>query len=136
MFWADQIGLRALRDTMLEFQRPVVTRSGRRRHCSTVWPTTARPSRGNDEMSANDLAYTPATELAALIRSKKLSPVELTRVTLDRIERLNPTLNAFCTVTADTAMAAARAAEQAVMAGTPLGPIHGVPFSIKDLAFT
>src|SRR5262249_14885066 len=64
------------------------------------------------------------------------SPVELTRATLDRIERLNPTLNAFCTITADTAMTAARAAEQAVMAGKPLGPIHGLPFSIKDLAFT
>src|SRR5215510_8038051 len=56
-----------------------------------------------------DLAFTPATELAALIRSKKLSPVELTRATLERIERLNPTLNAFCTITADTAMTAARA---------------------------
>ena len=51
--------------------------------------------------STNDLAFTPATELAALIRSKKLSPVELTRAVLDRIERLNPTLNAFCTVTGD-----------------------------------
>jgi aspartyl-tRNA(Asn)/glutamyl-tRNA(Gln) amidotransferase subunit A len=86
--------------------------------------------------TAGDLAFTPATELAALIRSKKLSPVELTRAVLDRIERLNPTLNAFCTVTADTALAAARAAEQAVMAGKPLGPLHGLPFSVKDLAFT
>jgi aspartyl-tRNA(Asn)/glutamyl-tRNA(Gln) amidotransferase subunit A len=85
---------------------------------------------------AGDLAFTSATELAALIRSKKLSPVELTGAVLDRIERLNPTLNAFCTVTADTALAAARAAEQAVMAGKPLGPLHGLPFSVKDLAFT
>ena len=55
---------------------------------------------------------------------------------LERIERLNPTLNAFCTVTADAAMAAARAAEQAVTTGKPLGPLHGLPFSVKDLAFT
>ena len=88
-------------------------------------------------MSATDgLAYTPATELAALIRAKKLSPVELTRAVLDRVERLNPTLNAFVTVTADAAMTAARAAEQVVMNGGPLGPLHGLPFSIKDLALT
>ncbi len=86
-------------------------------------------------MSA-DLAFTSATELAGLIRARKLSPVELTRAVLERIERLNPTLNAFCTVTADAALAAARRAEQAVMSGDPLGPIHGVPFSVKDLALT
>jgi aspartyl-tRNA(Asn)/glutamyl-tRNA(Gln) amidotransferase subunit A len=87
-------------------------------------------------VSAAELAYTPATELAALIRTRKLSPVELTRATLERIERLNPTLNAFCTVTADAALAAARRAEHAVMQGGPLGPLHGLPFSIKDLALT
>ena len=87
-------------------------------------------------MSGPDLAYTPATELAALIRTRALSPVELTRAVLERIERLNPALNAFCTVTADAALASARAAEQALMAGAPLGPLHGLPFSIKDLALT
>jgi len=87
-------------------------------------------------MSAADLAFTPATELAGLIRAKKLSPVELTRATLERIERLNPALNAFCTITADAALAAARDAEQAVVRGAPLGPLHGLPVSIKDLALT
>ena len=87
-------------------------------------------------MSAADLAYTPATELAGLIRSRKLSPVELTTAVLERIERLNPTLNAFCTLTPEAALTAARAAEQAVMAGRPLGPLHGLPYSIKDLALT
>jgi aspartyl-tRNA(Asn)/glutamyl-tRNA(Gln) amidotransferase subunit A len=87
-------------------------------------------------VSAGDLAFTPATELVRLIRARKLSPVELTRAVLERIERLNPTLNAFCTVTADSALAAARRAEQAVMSGEPLGPIHGLPFSVKDLALT
>jgi aspartyl-tRNA(Asn)/glutamyl-tRNA(Gln) amidotransferase subunit A len=87
-------------------------------------------------MTSSDLAFTPATELAALIRARKLSPVELTRAVLDRIERLNPIVNAFCTVTPDVALAAAREAEQAVMKGEVRGPLHGVPFSIKDLHYT
>ncbi len=87
-------------------------------------------------MNPSDLCYTPATELAGLIRAKKLSPVELTRAVLERIERLNPTINAFCTLTADAALRSAREAEEAVMKGAPLGPLHGVPFSVKDLALT
>jgi aspartyl-tRNA(Asn)/glutamyl-tRNA(Gln) amidotransferase subunit A len=87
-------------------------------------------------MTPADLCSTPAIELRRLIRTKALSPVELTRAVLDRIERLNPTVNAFCTVTAEAALAGARAAEQAVMTGNPLGPLHGIPFSIKDLHLT
>ncbi|HUG36175.1 MAG TPA: amidase [Candidatus Limnocylindrales bacterium] len=87
-------------------------------------------------MTPTDLCFTPATELAALIRARALSPVELTRAVLERIERLNPKLNAFCTLTADAALAAASTAEAAVMKGGTLGPIHGLPFSIKDLALT
>ena len=87
-------------------------------------------------MNATDLCFTPATELVTMIRAKQLSPVELTRAVLELIERVNPTLNAFCTLTADTALARARDAEAAVMRGGPLGPLHGVPYSIKDLAFT
>ena len=85
-------------------------------------------------MNATDLAYAPATELIPQIRSKALSPVELMRAVLERIEQVNPKINAFCTVTADAALAAARAAEEAVMKGGPLGPLHGIPVSIKDLA--
>ncbi len=85
-------------------------------------------------MNATDLAYTPATDLIPRIRSKALSPVELTRAVLERIERANPKINAFCTVTAEAALASARAAEEAVMKGGRLGPLHGVPVSIKDLA--
>src|SRR5438128_11678734 len=87
-------------------------------------------------MNATDLCFTPATELVTMIRAKQLSPVELTRAALERIERVNPTLNAFCTLTADTALARARDAEAAVMGGGPLGPLHGIPYSNKDLAFT
>ncbi len=85
-------------------------------------------------MNATDLAYTPATDLIPRIRSKALSPVELTRAVLERIERMNPKINAFCTVTAEAARASARAAEEAVVKGGRLGPLHGVPVSIKDLA--
>ncbi|RMF83881.1 MAG: amidase, partial [Nitrospinota bacterium] len=83
-----------------------------------------------------DLCYTPATQLAAAIRNKTLSPVEVIEAFLQRIEQLNPRLNAYCTVTADLARAAAREAEAAVMRGEELGPLHGVPFSIKDLTVT
>jgi aspartyl-tRNA(Asn)/glutamyl-tRNA(Gln) amidotransferase subunit A len=85
-------------------------------------------------MNATDLAYTPATDLIARIRSKALSPVEVTRAVLERIEQANPKINAFVTVTGDAALAAARAAEAAVMKGERLGPLHGIPVSIKDLA--
>jgi aspartyl-tRNA(Asn)/glutamyl-tRNA(Gln) amidotransferase subunit A len=85
-------------------------------------------------MNATDLAYTPATDLIPRIRSRALSPVELTRAVLERIEMVNPRINAFCTVTAEAALAEARAAEEAVMKGGRLGPLHGVPVSIKDLA--
>jgi aspartyl-tRNA(Asn)/glutamyl-tRNA(Gln) amidotransferase subunit A len=87
-------------------------------------------------MTSVDLCFTPATELARLIRERQLSPLELTRAVLERIERLNPRINAFCTLTADAALSAAREAEQAVVRGQARGPLHGVPFTIKDLHFT
>ena len=63
-------------------------------------------------MTATDLGYTPATLLSTLIRTKALSPVEVCRAVLDRIERVNQTLNAVCTVTADSALDTARRAER------------------------
>ncbi len=78
-------------------------------------------------------AFVPATELAARIKRKELSPVELMDWTLNRIETLNPQLGAYITVMADEAMADARAAEQAVMDGATLGALHGLPVPIKDL---
>lgn len=76
-----------------------------------------------------------AVALAAAIRGKEISPVEATRAVLDRIEA-RADLNAFITVCADEALAEARAAEDAVMAGGQLGPLHGVPYSVKDLVNT
>src|SRR5215813_5380272 len=88
-------------------------------------------------MSAqDDLCWLSALELAAQIRAKKISPVEVVDAVLARIERVNPTLNAFCTLTADEARDAAQTAEVSVMTGEELGPLHGVPVSIKDLLFT
>jgi Asp-tRNA(Asn)/Glu-tRNA(Gln) amidotransferase A subunit family amidase len=83
-------------------------------------------------MSDLDLCYTPATELAARVRAKDVSPVELVENSLARIEEVNPTLNCFCFTYPDEALDKAKAAEAAVMAGEPLGRLHGVPIAIKD----
>ena len=87
-------------------------------------------------MDATDLCFTAAVELAELIRRRALSPVEITRAVLERIDRLNPRLGAYVMVHAERALGEARAAEGAVMAGEPLGPLHGVPISIKDNLWT
>jgi amidase len=85
---------------------------------------------------ADDLNWRPATELARLIRSKAISPVELLQAHLATIEQLNPKINAICTLAAESAMAAAQRAEQTVMAGDEIGSLHGVPIGIKDLTPT
>jgi aspartyl-tRNA(Asn)/glutamyl-tRNA(Gln) amidotransferase subunit A len=82
------------------------------------------------------IGFTPAVELARMIRAKEISPVEVAAVFAERIERINPKVNAFCTLTLDQAGEAAKKAEAAVMEGRPLGPLHGVPFSVKDLIYT
>jgi aspartyl-tRNA(Asn)/glutamyl-tRNA(Gln) amidotransferase subunit A len=74
-----------------------------------------------------------AVELAAAVRARKVSPLEVTSAVLERIQRLNPKLNAFCTVTADEALATARRLETAIARGEDVGPLAGVPVSIKDL---
>ena len=84
-------------------------------------------------MTDADLLYTPAVKAAALIRSRKLSPVEYVDAVLKAIDHAQPKLNCFREVMADAARRDAKAAEQAVMDGKPLGPLHGVPVSIKDL---
>jgi aspartyl-tRNA(Asn)/glutamyl-tRNA(Gln) amidotransferase subunit A len=87
-------------------------------------------------MAGTDLAWLSAVDLAAMIRKKTVSPVEVVEAILARLERLNPELNCFCTVTADEARDAAIAAEVAVMTGEGVGPLHGVPYSVKDLVWT
>ena len=83
-----------------------------------------------------NLAFASASELRALIGEKQVSPVELTELYFDRIDRLDSQLNSYLTLTQDDAMQAARDAESAVMRGEELGPLHGVPISIKDLELT
>jgi aspartyl-tRNA(Asn)/glutamyl-tRNA(Gln) amidotransferase subunit A len=75
--------------------------------------------------------YSDATRLAELIRNREISPVEVVQAHLDRIEAVNPKINAIVSV-AEGALEAARAAEAAVLAGDKLGPLHGVPFTVKD----
>ena len=86
------------------------------------------------------LAYTSAADLAGMIARREVSPVEVVDVVLGRIEQTQPTINAFITICGDEARAAAKAAEAAVMRGdkghSPLGPLHGVPFAVKDLVNT
>jgi aspartyl-tRNA(Asn)/glutamyl-tRNA(Gln) amidotransferase subunit A len=87
-------------------------------------------------MDQADLGYTSAIDLARMIRSKAISPVEVMTAVVARAEALNPRLNAICTFTAERALDEARAAERAVLQGEALGPLHGVPTTIKDLSFT
>ena len=87
-------------------------------------------------LAQSDICSMSGTEQAELIRTKQASPVEVTEAVLDRISKLEPSLHAFCTLTEDIARADARRAEDAVMRGDPLGPLHGVPISIKDLICT
>src|SRR6266404_1524910 len=84
------------------------------------------------QRSWDELAFAPALELAARVRARELSSVELVELYLDRIARLDPELNAYVTVDADGALAAARAAD----AAEPESPFHGVPIPIKDLTET
>ncbi len=84
---------------------------------------------------SDDLCWLPATDLSTLIRAKQVSPVEVAEAILARVEHLNPVLNAFCTLTADLARRAAKEAEISVMKGEPVGPLSGVPVSVKDLIF-
>ncbi|MFN8866028.1 MAG: amidase family protein, partial [Pseudomonadota bacterium] len=83
-----------------------------------------------------DLADCTATDLLALYRSGQASPVEATQAVLARIDRLNPTLLAFCHVAHDEALAAARASADRWTRGVPCGALEGVPVSIKDLILT
>ena len=83
-----------------------------------------------------ELCYTPTHELARRIRARGLSPVELMRNALARIDQVNPALNCFCFVYPEEAMSLARDAERALMSGAELGPLHGIPVAIKDVTPT
>jgi aspartyl-tRNA(Asn)/glutamyl-tRNA(Gln) amidotransferase subunit A len=88
------------------------------------------------ELIRDELADLPLVEVAAKIRARELSPVEVTRAALERIAALDGVLNAFVTVLEEGALAAARDAEAEIAAGRYRGPLHGVPVSVKDLFWT
>src|SRR2546421_9097862 len=93
-------------------------------------------------MNDNHLAFASIEEIGRLFRKHKLSPVELTKLMLARIERLNPKLNAYITVTAELALAQAKKAESELFAPhgrkghRDRGPLHGIPVSLKDNIYT
>jgi aspartyl-tRNA(Asn)/glutamyl-tRNA(Gln) amidotransferase subunit A len=84
-------------------------------------------------MPTEELFHLPVTELAKRIQSKKLSPIELTQLYLDRSTELGPTLNAYAALTPDLALAQATAAEKEIARGHYRGPLHGIPYAAKDL---
>ena len=87
-------------------------------------------------MDEHDFHLLTLVELAGLIESRQISPVELAASYLGRIDRLNPTLGAYITVMADSAVAEAAAAEREIANGAYRGPLHGIPVAIKDIIYT
>jgi amidase len=84
----------------------------------------------------SSLHYASLTEVARLIESREISPVELTQMMLNRIDAVDVRLHSYATVMADHALAAARAAEREIQSGSYRGPLHGVPIAVKDLCYT
>ena len=88
------------------------------------------------ESNKGTTAYPTIADISKQVRRRAVSPVELTEQCLARIEQLNPTLNAFITVTAESALAQARTAEAEIARGDWRGPLHGIPLALKDLIDT
>jgi Asp-tRNA(Asn)/Glu-tRNA(Gln) amidotransferase A subunit family amidase len=95
-------------------------------------PLTALPLPADEA----DIAFAPVRQLAAWLQSGVLTSTRLTRLYLDRIRRHNPAIFAFATVTEDLALAQAARADALRAAGTNLGPMHGIPYAVKDLLDT
>jgi len=95
-----------------------------------------RKSQAPSRKAPEEIAFAPVTELAALIRSRQISSVELTRLYLDRLKRYGPKLFCTVTVTEDLAMSQAEKADSEIKSGQYLGPLHGIPWGAKDLFAT
>src|SRR5262249_52946080 len=90
-------------------------------------PTVTLPT------SDEEIAFLPAYKLAALIHAKKLTSTRLTKIYLDRLNRYNPILNCAVTILGDQALAEAKQADADIAAGKYKGPLHGIPWGVKDL---
>src|SRR5580700_10084747 len=84
-------------------------------------------------MPTEEIFYLPLSELAKRIETKKLSPVDLTELYLDRSTKLGPRLNAYARLTPEIALDQAKAAEKEIQHGHYRGPLHGIPYAAKDL---
>ena len=87
-------------------------------------------------MEKQDIPFLSASDLSRLIQAKEVSPVEVTEAYLQRIERINPMVNAYITVMAEEALESAKKAEADIARGAYLGPMHGVPVAMKDQLWT
>jgi Asp-tRNA(Asn)/Glu-tRNA(Gln) amidotransferase A subunit family amidase len=87
-------------------------------------------------MHKADIPFLSATALGALIRQRQVSPVEATEAYLDRINTVDGKLHSYITVCREAALQAAREAEQAIARGNYRGPLHGIPFAVKDQFWT
>ncbi len=87
-------------------------------------------------MNKEDICFMSACEMAERIKTQEISSVEITEAIIERIEKINPIINAYCTPTFDLAREMAKKADDAVKKGDKLGPLHGIPTSIKDLNLT
>ncbi len=97
---------------------------------------THASTKAQENGSRSNVSQLDLSEVSQMVRRRKVSPVELTRECLSRIERLNPKLNAFITITADSALAEARAAEAEIQHDRWRGALHGIPIALKDLIDT
>ncbi|TFG24197.1 MAG: amidase, partial [Promethearchaeota archaeon] len=87
-------------------------------------------------MKKEDICFMSAWDMAEKIRTQELTSVEITEVIIERIEKINPIINAYCTTSFDLARETAKKADNAVKKGEKLGILHGLPTSIKDLTDT
>jgi Amidase len=97
---------------------------------------TVEPFTGTVPTNPEDLAFLPAHRIAALIKARKITSRQITDIYLERMERLNPTLNCVVTLMKESARAEADAMDKELAAGKYRGPLHGVPYGIKDLFAT
>ena len=112
-------------------RRDFIHRTGMGAGSPVLYPARAR-SRGQAQSADGELAFKPATELTRMLRDREVSSVELTQYFIERIEEHNQQLNAVVVRDFDRALEAARAADEALSQGSVLGPLHGLPMTIKE----